>query len=215
MRSPQHWRTGCCPVSSHLRWQARADGLPLMRAMWLHYPEDARARGVGDQFMWGRDLLIAPVFTKGATSRQVYLPKGKWNDRWTNGKVAGGQAVARAVDLATMPIYVRAGAIVPVDPVRQYTSEVVEEPTTLRVYRGADGQFTLYDDDGMSQEYLRGKGTWTRMRWDDRAKQLTLEPGAPTGAENIVSTRSFTGQVLLEGTIKTVTYAGRRVQVTF
>ena len=94
---------------------------------------------------------------------------------------AGGQTVTRAVDLATMPIYVRAGAIIPVDPVRQYTSQPVTEPTTLRVYRGADGQFTLYEDDGISQEYLKGKGSWTRMTWNDRAKQLTIEPGAPAG----------------------------------
>ena len=75
--------------------------------------------------MWGRDLLVAPVFKKGATSREVYLPAGEWYDWWTNVKSAGGQAVTRAVDLATMPIYVRAGAIIPVDPVRQYTSEPV------------------------------------------------------------------------------------------
>ena len=69
---------------------------------------------------------------------------------------AGGQDVIRKVDLATMPIYVRAGAIIPIDPVRQYTAQPVTEPTTLRVYRGANGQFTLYDDDGISQEYLKG-----------------------------------------------------------
>ena len=107
--------------------------------------------------MWGRDLLVAPVFTKGATSRDVYLPKGEWYDWWTNARVSGGQDVTRQVDLATMPIYVRAGAIIPVDPVRQYTSEPVTEPTTLKVYRGADGEYTLYEDDGISQEYLTGE----------------------------------------------------------
>ena len=92
-----------------------------MRAMWLHYPDDVRARGLGTQFMWGRDLLVAPVFTKGATSREVYLPTGDWYDWWTNAKTTGGRTVTRQVDLATMPIYVRAGAIIPFDPVRQYT----------------------------------------------------------------------------------------------
>ena len=113
-----------------------------MRAMWLHYPDDARARGLGTQFLWGRDLLVAPVFTKGATSREVYLPKGDWYDWWTNEKAAGGASVTRAVDLGTLPLYVRAGAIVPFDPVRQYTSQPVTEPTTLRIYAGADGLFT-------------------------------------------------------------------------
>ena len=68
-----------------------------------------------------------------------------------------------------MPIYVRAGAIIPVDPVRQYTSQPVDGPTGLRVYRGADGQFTLYDDDGISQDYLAGRGSWTRSRGTTRA----------------------------------------------
>ena len=186
-----------------------------MRAMWLHYPDDERARGLGTQYLWGRDLLIAPVFTKGAKTREVYLPKGDWYDWWTNAKAAGGETVSREVDLATMPIYVRAGAIIPVDPVRQYTAEAIKEPTTLRVYRGANGQFTLYEDDGISQEYLNGRGSWTRMTWNDAAKQLTLEAGAPRGAANITAPRTFKVQLLPEGTTQDITYSGRRVQVTF
>ena len=117
----------------------------------------ARARALATQFLWGRDLLIAPVFTKGATSRDVYLPKGEWYDWWTNAKSAGGQAVSREVDLATMPIYVRAGAIIPLDPVRQYTGRAGDgADDAARSIRGADGQFTLYEDDGISQEYLKG-----------------------------------------------------------
>ena len=114
-----------------------------------------------------------------------------------------------------MPIYVRAGAIIPVDPIRQYTAEPVKEPTTLKVYRGADGQFTLYEDDGISQEYLKGRGSWTRVAWNDRTQQLTIEPGAPRGATNVTTPRTFRVQVLPEGTVKEVTYSGRRVQVTF
>ena len=191
------------PYTYTLAREARDRGLPLMRAMWLHYPDDVRARGLGNQFMWGPDLLVAPVFTKGASSRDVYLPKGEWYDWWTNARATGGQSVARAVDLATMPIYVRAGAIIPVDPVRQYTSEPVTEPTTLRVYRGADGQFTLYEDDGISQEYLQGKGSWTRIAWNDREGQLTIEPGAPRGASNVVAERAFKVQVLPDGATRT------------
>ena len=73
------------------------------------------------------------------------------------------------------------------------------EPTTLRVYRGADGQFTLYEDDGISQEYLQGKGSWTRIAWNDREGQLTIEPGAPRGASNVVAERAFKVQVLPDG----------------
>jgi alpha-glucosidase (family GH31 glycosyl hydrolase) len=203
------------PYTYTLAREARDRGLPLMRAMWLHYPDDARARDLGNQFMWGPDLLVAPVFTKGASSRDVYLPKGEWYDWWTNARALGGQSVARAVDLATMPIYVRAGAIVPVDPVRQYTSEPVTEPTTLRIYRGADGQFTLYEDDGISLEYLQGKGSWTRIVWNDRERQLTVEPGAPRGATNVVTERAFKVQLLPDGATREVIYSGKRVQSRF
>jgi alpha-glucosidase/alpha-D-xyloside xylohydrolase len=203
------------PYTYTLAWEARDAGLPLMRAMWLHYPTDERARSLGNQFMWGRDLLVAPVFTKGATSRDVYLPSGEWYDWWTNARVSGGRSVTRQVDLATMPIYVRAGAIIPVDPVRQYTSEPIKDPTTLKVFRGADGEYTLYEDDGISQEYLQGKGSWTRMLWNERTRQLTLEPGAPRGATNVVSNRTFRVQLLPDGTTRDVAYAGKRVEVRF
>ncbi|HYN08934.1 MAG TPA: TIM-barrel domain-containing protein [Vicinamibacterales bacterium] len=204
------------PYTYTLAWEARESGLPLMRAMWLHYPDDVRARGIGNQFMWGRDLLIAPVFEKGAAARAVYLPEGDdWYDWWTNLRLKGGQELIRKVDLATMPIYVRTGAIIPVDPVRQYTSQPVNEPTTLKVYRGANGGYTLYEDDDISQEYLKRTGSWTRLTWDDAARQLTIEPGAPRGATNLAAVRRFRVVLMPEGTAKDVTYSGRRVQVTF
>ena len=98
---------------------------------------------------------------------------------------------------------------------RQYTSEPVTEPTTLRVYRGADGQFTLYEDDGISLEYLQGKGSWTRIVWNDREGQLTIEPGAPRGASNVVAERAFKVQVLPDGATRQLIYSGKRVQAKF
>ncbi len=203
------------PYTYTLAWEARATGMPLMRAMWLEYPNDVHARGLADQYMWGRDLLIAPVYEKGATSRNVYLPAGNWYDWWTNERLSGARTVARHVDLATMPIYVRAGAIIPFDPVRQYVGQPVDEPTTLRVYTGAAGEYTLYDDDGISQDYLSGSGSWTHMTWDDGARSLTLEPGAPVGATSVTTRRTFRVLLLPEGTTKEVTYDGRRVTVSF
>jgi alpha-glucosidase (family GH31 glycosyl hydrolase) len=202
------------PYTYTLAREARDLGLPLMRALWLHYPDDVRARGNGTEYLWGRDLLVAPVFKPGATTRDVYLPAGDWYDWWTNARVTGGQTVSRPVDLATMPIYARAGAILPVDPVRQYTGEVVTGPTTLRVYPGANGLFTLYDDDGISQEYLSGRGQWIRMMWNDQTRQLTLEPGAARGATSAGPARQF--QVTLpDGASKAVTYRGARMIVAF
>ena len=202
------------PYTYTLAREARDLGLPLMRALWLHYPDDVRARGIGTEYLWGRDLLVAPVFKPGATTRDVYLPTGDWYDWWTNERVAGGRTVSRPVSLETMPIYVRAGAIVPFDPVRQYTAEPVTEPTTLRVYPGANGEFTLYDDDGISQEYLAGRGQWIRMTWNDGARQLTLVPGTPAGATGAGVTREFR-VTLPDGSSKAVTYRGVRVVIAF
>jgi alpha-glucosidase/alpha-D-xyloside xylohydrolase len=202
------------PYTYTLAWEARETGMPLMRALWLHYPSDTIARRTGDEYLWGRDLLIAPVVERGATTRAVYLPRGDWYDWWTNERAAGGRTVTRPIDLATMPIYVRAGAIVPVDPVRQYTGEPVTEPTTLRVYRGADGAFTFYDDDGVSQDYLRRRGTWTRITWDDQRGVLALAPGAPGGSTNVAVRRTFRVVTLPEGTTTVVQYMGTPVRVT-
>jgi alpha-glucosidase/alpha-D-xyloside xylohydrolase len=146
----------------------------------------------------------------------VYLPAGKWYDWWTNEAVTGGRWVERPVDLATMPLYVKAGAIIPIDPVRQYTSETAAEPTTLRVYPGADGVFTMYDDDGQSQGYLDGsdaKIQWIRMSWDEGGKKLVLDAqrGWPAGI-----TRTFKVVVMPnEGESRTLEFGGRRAELSF
>jgi len=203
------------PYNYTLAWEARQTGLPFMRSLWLHYPEDKKTWDLGTEYLWGRDLLIAPIFEKGASSREIYLPKGDWYDWWTNEKQAGGATIRRAVDLSIMPIYVRAGAIIPFDPIRQYTGEVVKEPTTLKVYRGADGAFTLYEDDGISLDYLKGKATWINLRWNDKSKTLTLQPGAPLHSTDLPVQQSFNVQLMPEGVIRKVSYANKATQVTF
>ena len=167
------------PYNYTLAREAADTGLPMMRALWLHYPGDAEAVKLGNEYLWGRDILVAPVVEKGAKSRRIYLPAGDWFDWWTGKRVEGKKWIERDVDLATMPLYVRAGAIVPLDPVRQYTGQTVTEPTTLRIHPGANGTFTLYGDDGQSLGYRDGsdaKTTWIHFRWDDSARRLTLEP---------------------------------------
>jgi alpha-glucosidase (family GH31 glycosyl hydrolase) len=203
------------PYEYTLAYEARATGMPLMRALWLHYPDDPMARGLGSQYLWGRDLLVAPVFKKGATSRTLYLPKGEWYDWWTHARQAGGRMVTRPVDLATMPIYVRAGAIIPVDPVRQFTAQPVTEPTTLEVFGGSNGQFTLYDDDGISQDYLQNKGAWIRMTWNDSARTLRLAPGAPRGATDFATPRAFRVRLLPAGIERVVQYLGKPLTIRF
>ncbi|MCU0979729.1 MAG: DUF5110 domain-containing protein [Pirellulaceae bacterium] len=164
------------PYNYSLAREACDTGLPMMRALWLHYPDDHAAVARDDEYLWGRDLLVAPVLAKGATERRLYLPRGQWFDWWTGAQVDGGRAIARPVDLATLPLYVRAGAIIPLDPVRQFTAQAVSEPTELRIYPGANGDYTLYDDDGQSLDYLKTDGSRIRLQWNDAAQTLTIEP---------------------------------------
>ena len=160
--------------------QTHDTGLPIMRALWLHYPDDASAVARGDEYLWGRDMLVAPVTERSATTRSLYLPRGGWFDFWTEEPHQGGREIERVVDLATIPLYVRAGAVLPMGPVRQYADEPVDEPLTLIVYPGANGTSFLYEDDGISFNHRSGEFTRLVMTWNDLARELTLalSPGS-------------------------------------
>jgi alpha-glucosidase/alpha-D-xyloside xylohydrolase len=93
-----------------------------MRALWLHYPDDPAAVARGDEYLWGPDILVAPVTEPGASARTLYLPRGAWYDFWTEERVEGGREIRRPVELATLPLYLRAGAIVPMGPLKQHTA---------------------------------------------------------------------------------------------
>jgi alpha-glucosidase (family GH31 glycosyl hydrolase) len=149
-------------------------GLPIMRALWLHYPDDAVAVARGDEYLWGREILVAPVTERGATSRKLYLPRGVWHDFWTGETCDGGREIERPVDLTTMPLYVRAGAIIPLGPIKQYTSEKVDGPLTLQIYPGTDGNFLLYEDDGSTFNYRKGQWMGIQIGWHDSRRLLTL-----------------------------------------
>jgi alpha-glucosidase/alpha-D-xyloside xylohydrolase len=149
-------------------------GLPVMRGLWLHYPDDSAAVACGDEYLWGRDILVAPVTQQGAASRRLYLPLGVWYDFWTNERQEGGREITRDVDLETTPLYVRAGCILPLGPVKQYTGEQVNESLTLSIYPGADGSFLLYEDDGSSFNYRKGEWMGVEMIWSDRRRMLRL-----------------------------------------
>jgi alpha-glucosidase/alpha-D-xyloside xylohydrolase len=189
-------------------------GLPIMRALWLHYANDPTAIARGDEYLWGRDLLVAPVTEQGANSRKLYLPRGDWYDFWTGEKLAGGREVSRDVDLATMPLYARAGAIIPLGPVKQYTSEKTDDPLVLQIYPGADGSFNLYEDDGGSFDFRKGEWMEIRMVWDDRRKRLTLR--LADGSRMLPpSPRKIECRLVPQATKRVVTFAGRPVQVQF
>jgi alpha-glucosidase/alpha-D-xyloside xylohydrolase len=168
------------PYTYSVAREGTRTGLPMMRALWLHHHEDPGAVARGDQFLWGRDILVSPVVEQGASSRTLYLPRGSWFDFWTEERLEGGREIERTVDLETMPLHVRAGALVPMGPVKRYAGEVVEAPLTVTVYPGADGAFMLYEDDGRSFEYRKGAWMGLDMRWRNAARRLTLRlaPGS-------------------------------------
>jgi alpha-glucosidase/alpha-D-xyloside xylohydrolase len=149
-------------------------GLPIMRALWLHHPDDPAAVARGDEYLWGRDILVAPVTEPGASARTLYLPRGAWYDFWTQERVEGGREIQRPVDLATLPLYLRAGALVPMGPVKQHTAQQVEGPLTLLICPGRDGSFLLYEDDGKSFDHRRGHWMGIQVEWRDADRRLSL-----------------------------------------
>src|SRR5207248_1879623 len=137
--------------------ESHETGLPIMRALWLHCPQDAIAVERGDEYLWGGNILVAPVTEKSATSRSLYLPEGTWYDFWSEEKIEGGREISHAVDLATMPLFVLGGSIIPFGPVKQFTGEKSDAPLTLVIYPDADASGTIYEDDGKTFNYRRGE----------------------------------------------------------
>jgi len=187
-------------------------GMPIMRALWLHYPDDPAAVARGDEYLWGRDILVAPVTEQGSKSRRLYLPRGLWYDFWTEEKIAGGREIERAVDLETMPLYVRAGAIIPSGPVKQYTSEKIDAPLTLQIYPGADGSFLLYEDDGSTFNYRWGEWTGMQMTWNNRERRLALRL-APGSRMLTSQRREIEVRLVSEKTTRRAIFAGRPMEV--
>lgn len=161
-------------------WQVTSQGGTIMRPLVMDFPQDKTARQSRDQFLFGPAILVCPVTKPGADSRAVYLPSGTtWTDFWTAKKYTGGQTITAKAPLDTMPLYVRAGAIVPMGPFLQHVAEKPADPIELRVYRGANGSTTLYEDEGNTYAYERGERVSIPIRWDEKSQTLTI--GKRTG----------------------------------
>jgi alpha-glucosidase/alpha-D-xyloside xylohydrolase len=187
-------------------------GLPMIRALWLHHPDDPAAAARGDEYLWGRDILVAPVFEKGATSRKLYLPRGMWYDFWTEEKIEGGREIERKVELSTIPLFVRAGAVLPLGPVKQYSDEPVNEPLSLVIYSGVNGKTTLYEDDGKTFNHGRGEFMKVEMNWTDANRRLTLRlsPGSRMLAPN---RRPLVIRMAGQPTTRAATFDGRQLDI--
>ena len=166
------------PYSYSAAAQTHETGLPIIRALWLAYPQDSDAALVDDVYLWGDSFLVAPVYEKGAAQRTLYLPHGTWWNYWTLERMDGGRQITTSAALETLPLFVQAGAIVPFGPVKQFTGEPSSDPTILRIYPGADGHFVWYDDDGASFEYEHGAFMRTICEWNDSSRTLTLKRDA-------------------------------------
>ena len=192
--------------------ECAASGMPILRALWLHYPDDPKATACQDQYLWGNNILVAPVVEKGATSRLLYLPQGAWYDFWTGARIEGGRDVSHAVDLQTMPLFIRAGTILPLGPVKQYVDEKVDQPLSISVYPGADASFLLYEDDGKSFNYRQGEWMGTRMVWDDARRVLTMR--LAEGSRMLPPLRRKL-EIKLQENFQTLEFRGHPIEVKF
>ena len=168
------------PYNYSVAWKITSEGYTPMRALVMDFPKDAGALPISDEYMFGPAFLACPVTTPQATSRAVYLPSGSnWVNFWTGETFAGGKTVTANASINIMPLFVRAGSIVPFGPAVQYATEKPADPIELRVYRGADGKFMLYDDEGDNYNYEKGKYATIPITWNEATR--TLEIGKRSG----------------------------------
>jgi alpha-D-xyloside xylohydrolase len=163
------------PYIYSLAWKVTSEGYTPMRALMMDFPGDRNTLNLADEFMFGPALLVSPVTQPGVISHSVYLPsRASWYDFWTGASLKGGTTISAVAPLDTIPIYVRAGSIVPMGPELQWTSEKPADQLELRIYPGADGEFTLYEDDGVSYDYENDKRTTITFTWHNDARELAI-----------------------------------------
>lgn len=155
-RSAIELRYRLLPYLYALMEEAHRSGVPAMRPIFLEDPDDESVYSEDFRFLLGRSLLIAPVFSDATPDWEICLPRGVWFDFWTDKKYEGGKCSVVSVTLEHAPVFVRAGAVIPSQPVVQNTEEKPVGPLTLEVYPGGETDFTLYDDDGISYEFEKG-----------------------------------------------------------
>jgi len=210
------------PYIYSVAWKTTSESYTPMRPLVMDFRTDVRAQNIGDQFLFGPAILVNPVTEPGAATRHLYLPKAQWYDFWTGKTIAGGQVIDAPVTLAAIPLYVRSGSIVPMGPDLEYASEKPADPIELRVYRGADASFTLYEDEGDTYHYEKGVYATIPIEWRESAGTLTI--GERKGSfPGMLSSRRFRVVFVRDGhgagigaeaqPDRVVEYAGRPVTV--
>ena len=155
-----------------------SNGSTFMRPLVMDFPKDSQAVDIGNQYSFGPAIMVTPVTTPGAATQSVYLPadSAPWYDFWTGEKSAAGKRVEAAAPVETLPLFIRPGSIIPMGPFLQYSNEKPEDPIELRVYPGANANFTLYEDEGDSYRYEKGVSATIPFTWDNARKTLTIGP---------------------------------------
>jgi alpha-D-xyloside xylohydrolase len=211
------------PYTYSLAWMTTSESYTLMRPLVMDFRTDARVADIGDEFMYGPAFLVNPVTEPGATTRSVYLPEGKWYDFWSGVTVKGVSTVTAATPIERLPLYVRAGSIVPMGPEVEWSTQKAADPIEVRVYRGADGSFTLYEDENDNYNYEKGVYAAIPFHWDEAGQTLTI--GDRKGEfPGMLASRTF--RIVFAGENhgvginpedkpdKVVQYAGKQIAVT-
>jgi len=235
-------RYSLLPYIYSASWNVTANQSSMMRALVMDFAADKQALDINDEFMFGNSLLVNPVTqpmywknqVQGADTvkvedysvvktKDVYLPEGTdWYDFWTGEKCYGGQTVKKEVPLDIIPLYVKAGSIMPVGPKVQFATEMKWDNLEIRVYEGANGEFTLYEDENDNYNYEKGNYSTITFSWNDKQHTLTIGdrkgtfPGMLTDRKfNIVfvGKNKGTGAGLAEKSDKVVTYTGKKVAI--
>ena len=211
------------PYIYSLAWMTTSQGYTPMRGLVMDFRTDTRTATIGDQFMFGPVFLVNPVTDPGVNSRRVYLPKAKWYDFWSGASVEGPRTIDASAPLERLPLFVRAGSIVPMGPEKEWSNEKPEDPIELRVYRGADGDFTLYEDENDGYNYEKGVYATIPFHWDDAKQTLTI--GERKGAfPGMLTERRFhivfvgkghgAGVTAESKPDKVVSYSGKQLVIT-
>ena len=211
------------PYIYSLAWKTTSEGYTIMRPLVMDFRTDARAQDIGNQFLFGPAVLVNPVTEPGATSRHLYLPDAKWYDFWSGSTQQGGKFVEAPAPIDRIPLFVRAGSLLPLGPDIEYAAEGTVDPMEIRVYRGANGEFTLYEDENDSYNYEKGAHATIPFSWDDRGQTLTI--GDRTGTfPGMLESRTFrivfvaenhgVGGGLTETADQTVKYSGKKLTLT-
>jgi alpha-D-xyloside xylohydrolase len=211
------------PYIYSLAWKITNESYTPMRPLVMDFREDHRVINIGDQFFYGPAILVNPVTEPGATTRHLYLPKTKWYDFWTGESLEGGRAIDASAPLDRLPLFIRAGSILPLGPDEEYATQKPADPIELRIYRGADGSFTLYEDENDSYNYEKGAYATIPLHWNEATKTLTI--GDRAGKfPGMLESRTFrivfvgkdhgAGIAPSETPDKSVSYSGKSVTVT-